>query len=368
MSKGSQIIILICLISIFFFIVTFSIPYKGKADLYALMVQASENMERAIRTIRDCRTKREININMEFDINRTGIIGRENSVITTSVGNLEAKRTTTNPNFAGLMVGLMHEAGVKPGDAVALEASSSFPGLIIAVFSAAKAMDLKLIFIVSLGASQWGANEPEFPWLEMQDCLLENKIFSFEPTAVSLGGENDVGEGMDAEGRIRLLRSIRESGVLFVYQSDLRRNVEQKISIFKKEAGEKEITAFINIGGSYSGLGIDSDILKVKPGLTDVKSYPPPERRGLVFEMAARGYPVIHLLYINGIVQEYGLPWDPVPLPEPGKGAVYEYVKEKSWEFLLLALGYFAAVAAVVLYGFYSHSRRSGKASAGLNR
>ncbi len=368
MSKGSQILILVCLISIFFFIVTFSIPHKGKADLYGLMRQASENMDRAIRIVRNCRMERGIDINKEFDINHTGIIGREDSVITTSIGSLGAKRTTTNPNFAGLMVGLMHEAGVRPGDAVALEASGSFPGLIIAVFSAAKAMNLKLIYIVSLGASQWGANEPEFHWLEMQDCLLENEIFGFEPAAVSLGGENDVGEAMDAEGRIRLLRSIRESGVLFVYQSDLRRNVEQKISIFKKRAGEKEIKAFINIGGSYSGLGIDSDVLKVKPGLTDIKSYPPPERRGLVFEMAARGYPVIHLLYINGIVQEYGLPWDPVPLPEPGKGAVYEYVKEKSWEFLLLALAYFMAMAAVILYGFYSHSNRSGDASAGLNK
>ncbi len=368
MNKGSQIIILVCLISVLFFIIAFSIPYGEKADLYGLMMQASENMDKAIRTIRNCREERGMAMNKEFDINHTGIIGRENSVITTSIGNLRAKRTTTNPNFAGLIVSLMHEAGVKPGDAVALEASGSFPGLIIAVFSAAKAMDLRLLFIVSLGASQWGANEPDFHWLKMQDCLLEKGIFSFEPAAVSLGGENDVGEGMDEEGRISLLRSIREGGWLFVYQSDLRRNVEQKISIFKKKAGDKEITAFINIGGSYSGLGIDSDILKVKPGLTDIKSYPPPERRGLVFEMASRGYPVIHLLYINGIVREYGLPWDPVPLPEPGKGAVYEYVKERSWEFFILALAYFTAVAAVIFYGFYSHSKRSGDTSAGLNK
>jgi hypothetical protein len=72
--------------------------------------------------------------------------------------------------------------------------------------------------------------------------------------------------------------------------------------------------------------------------------------------MAVRGIPVIHLLYIKGIAQAYGLPWDPVPLPEPGKGAVYEYVKGESWFFLLLSLVYFAAVAAVILYEHYSHS------------
>lgn len=366
MNKSRNIIILGSLISIFFFAVTLYLPYKGKFDLYKSMLAASEKMGQAIKVVKNCRNENGIEINHEFDINRTGIIGKESSPITTSVGNLEAKRTTTNPNFAALLVKLMHDAGVKAGDTIAVEASGSFPGLIIAVFSASHIMDVRMIFIGSLGASQYGANDLRFHWLEMHDCLLKKNIFKYKPAAVSMGGENDVGEGMDSEGRVELLRTIRKSEVTFVYQSDLKRNVEQKITIFKQQAGDEEIAAFINIGGSYSGLGIDSDVLKVKPGLTDIKRFPSPNRRGLVFEMAARGYPVIHLLYINGIVQAYGLPWDPVPLPEPGKGAVYEYVKEESWGFLGLAVGYFAVMAVLIGYGFYSHSRRSGEASAGL--
>ena len=35
--------------------------------------------------------------------------------------------------------------------------------------------------------------------------------------------------------------------------------------------------------------------------------------------MAARGVPVIHLLYVKGLADRYGLPWDPVPLPGPGE-------------------------------------------------
>jgi len=368
MNRGKKIIILASFVSIFFFITTFYLPYKDKFGLYELMLQAAEKMEAAMTKVKDCRKEKGVEINRKFDINGTGIIGREDSPITTSVGNLEAKRTTTNPNFAGLMVKLLREAGVKSGDPIAVEASGSFPGLIISVFSAAMVMNLKPIFIVSLGASQWGANDLEFHWLEIQECLLDKKVFSYEPAAVSMGGEKDVGGGMEAEGRIKLLRAIRKTGMTFVYQSDLKRNVDQKTAIFKQHAGEKEITAFINIGGSYSGLGIDSEILKVKPGLTDIKNFPPPNRRGLVFELAARGYPVIHLLYINGIVQAYGLPWDPVPLPEPGKGAVYEYVKEESWEFLLLSVGYFGVMTVLILYGFYSHLRRSGETLAGLRR
>ena len=38
------------------------------------------------------------------DINRTGMIGLDYSFITTTVGNLEAKRTSTNPNMAAVVV------------------------------------------------------------------------------------------------------------------------------------------------------------------------------------------------------------------------------------------------------------------------
>jgi len=359
MKKTPKIIIFASLISIFFFAVSFYLPYKGKFELYHTMLRASEKMEQAVTAVKEGRKENGVGINHDFDINQTGIIGKEKSPITTSVGNLEAKRTTVNPNFAGLMVKLMHDAGVKTGDTIAVEASGSFPGLIISVFSAAHVMGLEVVFIGSLGASQWGANDLEFHWLKMHDCLLEKEIFDYRPAAVSMGGENDVGIGMDPEGRVELLRTVRKREITFVYQSDLKRNVEQKMAVFKQKAGNEEISAFINIGGSYSSLGIDSDILRVKPGLTDINRFPPSERRGLVFEMASQGYPVIHLLYINGLVQAYGLPWDPVPLPQPGKGAVYKYVKEESWVFLVLALVYFAVLMVLIFYGLYSHSSRS---------
>jgi hypothetical protein len=59
--------------------------------------------------------------------------------------------------------------------------------------------------------------------------------------------------------------------------------------------------------------------------------------------MSESGIPVIHLLYVKGLAQQYGLPWDPIPLPAagasrnemPGKG------------FWLVCLGYFASLAAL---------------------
>ena len=63
--------------------------------------------------------------------------------------------------------------------------------LIIAAMSAAKAMNINPIIICSLGASQWGANRPDFHFLNMLDCLSSAGVFNFRLAAVSLGGEKD---------------------------------------------------------------------------------------------------------------------------------------------------------------------------------
>ena len=54
--------------------------------------------------------------------------------------------------------------------------------------------------------------------------------------------------------------------------------------------------------------------------LLDIEAPPLPDR-GVLFEMAAQGTPVIHLLHVRGLALRYGLPWDPIPLPAPGTTA-----------------------------------------------
>ena len=100
------------------------------------MLQASTLMAAAEAAVRDCRVKAGVAIDPEADPNGTGLVGLETSPITTSLGNLGAKRTTTNPNFAGPVAALLAEAGVRSGDTIAVGASGSFPALIIALTSA----------------------------------------------------------------------------------------------------------------------------------------------------------------------------------------------------------------------------------------
>ncbi len=314
------------------------------------MIKASEIMREAIATLSMCLAEKKQEIIQEFDINGTGLIGFENSPITTTLGNLEAKRTTTNPNMGGLMVHLLHEAGVREGDAVAVGASGSFPAMIVAVMSAAKAMSVNPIIICSLGASQWGANNPDFHLLKMLDCLSSAGVFNVLPAAVSLGGERDVGEGMSHEAREILIKDIEDSGILFVREEDLSVNVQKKMHIFEEHAANNGIRAFINIGGNWSNIGTSSEILNLKPGLVKINKIPPVESRGLVFEMANRQIPVIHLLYIQGLIESYGLPWDPVPLPEVGKGRVYQKVVQSHPLFLLLAAIYLCVMAFLLFW------------------
>ena len=73
---------------------------------------------------------------------------------------------------------------------------------------------------------------------------------------------------------------------------------------------------FVNVGGATANYGDTEASLVVPNGLVlKLPSLPASPSRGLVFEFAARGVPVVHLLYVKGLARENGLPFDPVPFP-----------------------------------------------------
>lgn len=339
------------ILSLVFFLLARFIPSREAGALQEEMTEASQIMSDAMAVLRECRKAKNLAIDPSSDVNRTGIIGVKSSSITTTLGSLEAKRTSANPNFAGLVVSLLMKAGVRSGDTIAVGASGSFPALIFAVLSAAKAMDLVPLVQASLGASQWGANHPDFHWLHMQKCLMQNGIFSFRPIAVSIGGDQDLGRDMPEEGRALLIKDTEEAGFSVIFEEELKANVESKMRIYSREASGKKIKAFVNIGGSWSNLGVDSEILHIRPGLGKISRFPPEERQGVLYAMAALDIPVIHLLYVKGLVKEYGLLWDPVPLPQPGQGDLYRRILENQRSFLFISVVYLVLFAVAVVFG-----------------
>lgn len=362
--SGSEwIFVFLFSLSLAFFILAKVLPMGSISQQKEQMFRAAQILSEAEEALRTCLSERGLAVVEEDDINDTGLIGLEWSEMTTSVGNLEAKRTTTNPNMAALVVFLLHKAGVEKGDAVAVGGSGSFPALILAVLSAAKAMDLEPLLICSLGASQWGANRLEFHFLDMLECLWSAGIFHVRPAAASLGGERDIAEAIPQDVRHQLISDIEDSGISFIHEPELRANVQKRMLIYEKQAGEKEIACFVNIGGNWSNMGIDSEILNVKPGLAKIRKIPPIEKRGLLFEMAVREIPVVHLLFIKGLVDSYGLPWDPSPLPQPGSGPIYDKPVEDRPLFLLLGVVYLLVLALFFFVSFLLRKRRKPKSA-----
>ena len=323
------------------------LPFPAAA-VRAEMTDASRLMARATAALKECRLGRGLAIDPAADPNATGLIGEERSEITTSAGRLEAKRTTTDPVFAALVVSLLHEAGAGRGDVIAVGASSSFPALIVATLAAAEVMGIEPLVVSSLGASQWGANIPGFSWLDMEGCLREAGLIDVRPIARAVGGGEDVGQDMSAEGRSLLSARIRAGGVVFLDEPDLERNVARRMALYREHAGTRPIRAFVNIGGSWANMGTDAEVLKVEPGLARSIAIPPPARRGVIQAMAAAKVPVIHLLNVKGLCERYGLPWDPRPLPAPGEGPFYRRAEAGSRLDTLLTSVYVLAMLVLL--------------------
>ncbi|MBQ3574049.1 MAG: poly-gamma-glutamate system protein, partial [Clostridia bacterium] len=159
------------------------------------MLRAEEIMIACSARIRSEKEDKGIVIAAE-DRFQTGLIGESYSVITTTLGPIEAKRTAADSSMAALMVRMLGEAGIRAGDKVAAGFSGSFPGLNIAVLAACEAMDVEITYICSAGASTFGANQPEMTFPDMVCLLYEEGLIKTPPAAYSMGGDMDIGADM----------------------------------------------------------------------------------------------------------------------------------------------------------------------------
>ncbi len=339
----------------------------ARQPYYDRQIAAALLMSRALSAIREYRVAIGDPIDPVLDPNRTGLIGPELGVLTTSLGNLEAKRTSTNPAFAALLVKYFHEAGLARGDVVAIGASGSFPALILATLSAARAMDLKPVLIYSIGASTYGANTPDLSLAVLLPYLRRLGILPYRLAAVSLGGEEDRGKSAYGAfidgGRRAMLAVARQSGAPLIAEDDLAQSIRRRLEIYRRAAGVRPIECFVNIGGADPNYGITTASLNFPNGLV-LRAAPPsfgPER-GLIFEFVAMGVPVVNLLDLRGLALKNGLPVDPVPLPPIGSGDVYYRIRYPRWLILAVLAAGGLIVAAGVRHSRNEKERRTKQA------
>jgi len=308
---------------------------------YTDQIQAAQFMKTSLEIIKEERLKREIPIDIELDPNQTGIIGKEYTRLTTTLGNLEAKRTSTNPAFAALLVKYFKKANLKKGDTVAIGASGSFPALIVATLSAARALELEPLLIYSIGSSEYGANIPEFTLVQILEGLNKKNILPYNLLAISMGGYLDQAEGMFYPDSQDIIEKItRNSGALFINTDNIEENIRYRMQLYRTAADRKPIKVFVNIGGATPNYGNTPASISYPNGLViNGPEIPDHPEKGLIFEYQSLGIPVIHLLNIRDLAIKSGLPLDPIPLPKIGEGRVYrQIVYNKSLVALIIVM------------------------------
>jgi len=253
----------------------------------------------------------------------SGLIGIPFSPITTIISHREYKQITINPNWAAVMIDFYKQAGVKKGDTIAAGFSGSFPALNLAVLAAAEIMQLKVIAIYSVASSGYGANIPNLSWPDMNRILNEEGIISTRPVAASLGGAQDIGRGIKTEG-IQLLKNIiSRNKVEFIHTKTEPDNLNQRMEIYYKYAGDNDIKAYVNVGGGLISVGGYYIKKLFKPGLNKVMSEPAVGFDSVMVSFAKKSVPVIHIRHIRALCKASNMPSELNKIPPPGQGVIF---------------------------------------------
>lgn len=326
---------------------TLALGRTQPAEDYAVKLQAAEKLQGWMDAVKEYKLEAGLSLT-PYDTHATGMIGDEYTPITTSLGSEEAKRTTANPDMAALVVQMLTEAGVCPGDTIGAGFSGSFPTLNLAVLAACEVMQVKVIYIASMGASTFGANQPEFTFPDMVCRLYLDGRLQTPPALITPGGDYDCGGEMFEEEKQAALARITAYGVAdLMQQRDFAANLKAREELYEAEG---PITCFVGVGGNITTIGMEEDTMKagVLPPytVTQVRS-----DDGLLQYYNACGLPVLHLLNIKQLAAQYGLPFDPEVIAPPGQSALYYRTAYPRWAAL-------AGIAGACAILFFAYKRR----------
>lgn len=318
----------LCFIAVMAFITCMFLEYNRISAMRfnaPMEYNASKLAQQAMDAIRMQRSKLGIAIDSTIDPNETGMLGIEYSDLTTTVGSLRAKRTSTNPNFAGLIVRWLQESGIQKGDNIAISLSGSFPALNISTLAACQILEVRPHVISSVGSSNYGANIPGLTWPDMENILTDQNIIFARSFAISLGGIVESGGGIDGKGMEIAMDAINRHTANFLKEGDYRSVETDVINRKKLFDAQGEIKAFINVGGSLTSLGWLEEIVKINSGVINTIRHSDNPNRGLIFRYIEDNIHVVHLLNIERVAEKYNFPVDKIPQPIPEEPSLYRY-------------------------------------------
>jgi poly-gamma-glutamate system protein len=276
-------------------------PYADEMRL------ATEKAQEWFNLIDQMKTEKGIKSDTRSSVPNHFMIGNEWSDITTSLGSLQAKETSTNPEFAALVVRLLHEADMDKNDTIGIILSGSFPSLAVTVLAALQTLEIEAVVISSLGASTYGANQPGATWIDMEHYLIRKGGLKYHSELLTLGGENDNASWIGDQGKSQLLMAARRNQKDLFTSSSIVESVESKTDLFLS----KHISLLINIGGNMSALGTCSHSINIPNGLNFTMKNCDDENKGVIARINKSGIPFIHFLDIQDIAIRYGMDFSP---------------------------------------------------------
>lgn len=341
-----------------------------RSDNYADKIHAAGIMEEALEVLKNYRLP-----GSEFLENKGikdplayTILGEKDSPITTDEGRIEDKVTVLNPNFAAVMVDMLIQLNLKKGDTIAVSFTGSMPGANIATLAAVKALGLHPIIITSVGSSWWGANSPDFTWLDMETVLYENMVFDYRSTAASAGGSDDNGGlRLSDIGKTMIADAINRNNLTYIKQGSLSENIEGRCTVYKRVTALQNYAAIVNIGGGIATLGHRANGTLIPNGTNQrlpARNYP---NLGVVHYFAQAGVPVVHVYDVQALAVKYGLPTAQLPVPKTGVGKVFEHKRYNlmnAWISLVLM---FIILVFVKVHDYRRYKWREEKVDQEIN-
>lgn len=326
-------------------------PFAGQKAQLA----AAQLMHRCTADLAALRKASSLPITPDTDPNLTGLIGPEYTDFTTTLGSVEAKRTSTNPAFAAVLTRYFLELGLQKGEVIAVGASGSFPAMTLATLCAAKSLELKPLIIYSLGSSMYGAGAWNFTLLEMLEHWRGQGRFPYTVLAVSLGGDDDQARGLIfEEARDGFVRKAQTCGLPFINEPNLRASEQVRMALYARAADNQPIRCFVNIGGASVNMGNRGFAARLPNGLVRPASAgslaggSDTGASGVAAAFLRQGVPVVHLLDMRHLALKNGLPLDPKPIPPVGEGGVYSVSGHTGLRVVLLGLGLCAGLGLLL--------------------
>ena len=358
--QKTSTLVFLSLLSLVCFLIAINTRTIDVSGSYEQKVQAAELMKKGMDVLKGSRMESGVFIDIENDPNETGLVGSPFSLITTDEGDLDSKLTTLDPNLSAGIVDLMVRLNLSSKDTVALLMTGSMPGANIAVLTACKALGIHPISITSVGASQWGANQVDFTWLDMEKILFENDLIPAKSIAASIGGRNDMGRLLSPAGRNIITDNIQYHDLPIIRKDRLAENIEHRMDIF---SGIKKISnykAVINVGGGVASLGTSFNLRLLPPGVvirSDISNIGRPGGiEGVLSKFLNSNVPGLHILNIRPLTEQFKMPFAPIPIPEIGSGSLYADERYNIWVAAVCLLVVSGSVFSIGL-----HSKRKIK-------